>query len=74
MAMTLYQITEMLCRIHNKNQFERVLHPVRKDNMMLYSVIYDLTQTYHWNEFRVSEWIKRDLTRCTGAYIAPRKA
>ena len=55
---TEYNITMALCKEYNRDIYERVQHPVRKENMMVYSAINDLLTTYGWMPSRIGEWLK----------------
>ena len=53
-----YNAVVALCQEHNKNMFDRVLHPVRKEQGMIYSIIVDLMQTYGWMPSSIAEWLQ----------------
>lgn len=53
-----YNVVIGLCKKYNKDLYARVLHPVRKEMMMLYSIMNDLMSTYGWMPSRIEEWVK----------------
>ncbi len=53
-----YNTVTLICKENSKDLFLRVFHPVRKEMGVLYSICFDLLDTYHWTPGQVEHFVK----------------